>query len=139
MQGAEGWQLSTPPFLMYATLRASLEIVEQAGWDAIQAKGRLLNDYLWFMLSRVNTTVDPPVIQFITPSTAKDRGCQVSMLMKKRGKEIYNYLMKHGFMVDWREPDVIRLAPVPLYNTFEEIWRFTDALEKAIGFDGYLA
>jgi len=139
MQGAEGWQLSTPPFLMYATLRASLEIVEQAGWDAIQRKGRLLNDYLWFLLNRVNDTVDPPVIQFITPSTEKDRGCQVSMLMKQRGREIYNYLMQHGFMVDWREPDVIRLAPVPLYNTFEEVWRFADALEKAIGFDGYLA
>lgn len=139
MQGAEGWQLSTPPFLMYATLRASLEIVEQAGWEAIQEKRQLLNDYLWFMLNRVNNTVDPPLIRFITPQTPADRGCQVSMLMQQRGREIYNYLIKNGFIVDWREPDVIRLAPVPLYNTFEEVWHFADTLGKAISFDGYIA
>jgi kynureninase len=139
MQGAEGWQLSTPPFLMYATLRASLEIVEHAGWEAIQVKRELLNGYLWFMLNRVNKTVDPPVIRFITPQAPNDRGCQVSMLMKQRGKEIYNYLIKNGFIVDWREPDVIRLAPVALYNTFEEVWRFADTLEKAISFDGNIA
>ena len=139
MAGAEGWQLSTPPFLLYATLRSSLDIIQAAGWEKIQAKRKLLNEYLWFLLNRVNNAVEPAVIQFITPEAESEHGCQISMLMKTRGREIYDYLMKNGFMVDWREPDVIRLAPVALYNTFEEVWRFADALEKAILFDGYIA
>lgn len=139
MAGAEGWQLSTPPFLMYATLRSSLDLIHEAGWEKMQAKRKTLNDYLWYLLKRANQSVEPAVIHFITPDTDNDHGCQVSMLMKQRGRAIYEYLMTKGFMVDWREPDVIRLAPVPLYNTFEEVWRFADALEKAISFDGYIS
>src|SRR6218665_132731 len=139
MAGAEGWQLSTPPFLMYATLRSSLDLIREAGWGKMQAKRKTLNDYLWYLLKRASQTVEPAAIHFITPDTENDHGCQVSMLMKQRARAVYEYLMTKGFMVDWREPDVIRLAPVPLYNTYEEIWRFADALEKAISFDGYIA
>lgn len=139
MPGAEGWQLSTPPFLMYATLRASLEIIQDAGWAHIQTKRRTLNAYLWYLLKRANQSVEPAVIQFITPEEEDSHGCQISMLMKQRGRAIYEHLTKNGFMVDWREPDVIRLAPAPLYNTYEEVWRFADALEKAVSFDGYIS
>lgn len=139
MAGAEGWQLSTPSILLYASLRASLDIIQEAGWETIQAKRKTLNDYCWYMVKRANESLSPAVIEFITPTAEAERGCQISMLIKKRGRVIYEYLTKAGFMVDWREPDVIRLAPVPLYNTFEEVWRFADALEKAISFDGYIA
>lgn len=132
MPGAEGWQLSTPALFLYAAHRAALEIFEEAGWTAIRAKQKLLNNYLWFLLEEVNATASKRIIEFITPQNEKERGCQVSMLMLERGKEIYDSLMKQGIIVDWREPNVIRLAPVPLYNSFEEAWRFADALKKLI-------
>ena len=133
MPGAEGWQLSTPALFLYATHRASLEMFEEAGWQNIQVKSRLLNNYLWFLLEEVNAGSSKKIIEFITPQNEKERGCQVSMLMLERGKEIYDGLMKQGIMVDWREPNVIRLAPAPLYNSFAEVWRFADALRRLVG------
>jgi kynureninase len=132
MPGAEGWQLSTPSLLLYASHRAALEIVEEAGWENIQAKRKILNGYLWFLLQEINTAATKKIIEFITPLNEAERGCQVSMLMLERGKEIYDALIKEGFIVDWREPNVIRLAPVALYNTFTEIWRFADLLKKLV-------
>lgn len=132
MPGAEGWQLSTPALFLYAACRASLEIYENAGWKNILAKKKLLNNYLWFLLKQVNETSSKKIIEFITPQNEPERGCQVSMLMLERGKEIYDSLMQQGIMVDWREPNVIRLAPAPLYNSFEEVWRFADALGRLI-------
>lgn len=133
MPGAEGWQLSTPALFLYATHRASLEMFEEAGWQNIQVKSRLLNNYLWFLLEEVNAGSSKKIIEFITPQNEKERGCQVSMLMLERGKEIYDGLMKQGIMVDWREPNVIRLAPAPLYNSFAEVWRFADVLRRLVG------
>lgn len=133
MAGAEGWQLSTPALFLYATHRAALEIVEEAGWENIQAKRKLLNNYLWFLLNEINATSSKKIIEFITPQNETERGCQVSMLMLERGKEIYDGLMQQGIMVDWREPNVIRLAPTALYNSFEEVWKFGDALKKFVG------
>ena len=130
MPGAEGWQLSTPALFLYAAHRASLDIVEEAGWENIQTKQKQLTAYLWFLLNDVNQSTSKKVIEFITPQIEKDRGCQVSMLMLENGKAIYDGLMQQGIMVDWREPNVIRLAPVPLYNTFEEVWRFADTLKQ---------
>ncbi len=132
MAGAEGWQLSTPAFFLYATHRASLEIFEEAGWQNIQVKRKLLNNYLWFLLEEVNAASTKKIIEFITPQNEKEKGCQVSMLMLERGKEIYDGLMKQGVMVDWREPNVIRLTPVPLYNSFEEVWKFADTLRRLV-------
>ena len=121
---AEGWQLSTPSVLLYASHKAALQIFEEAGWENLQSRQRSLNNYLWFVLEELNRSSDEDVVEFITP---KDKGvisCQVSMLMLSRGKEIFEELGARGVMVDWREPNVIRIAPVPLYNTFEEVWRF---------------
>ena len=130
--GADGWQLSTPAFMLYSAHKASLEIFEEAGWEKIQAKKDLLNDWLWFLLSDVNNNAKNKTIEFITPQNKKERGCQVSMLMLQRGREIFNALAEAGIMADWREPNVIRIAPVPLYNTYEEIWRFANILSKLI-------
>ena len=132
MKGAEGWQLSTPSFILYASHKTALDIFEQAGWDKIKEKRKLLNDYLWFLLNAVNESASEKIIEFITPRDPAERGCQVSMLMLKRGREIFDALSKEGVMTDWREPNVIRIAPVPLYNTYEEVWRFADILKKII-------
>lgn len=129
---AEGWQLGTPPMLLYACHRAALDVVAEAGWDAIRQKQQLLTAYLWYVLDGVNSRQQQPVIEFITPRAEQEHGCQVSMHMLQRGKEIYDRLMQAGFFVDWREPSVIRLAPVPLYNTFEEVWRFGDCLKAIV-------
>lgn len=133
MPGAEGWQLSTPSLFLYAAHRAALEIFEEAGWSKILNKQKLLTGYLWFLLDEINNSANKRIIDFITPQNEKERGCQVSMLMLENGKEIYDSLMKQGVFTDWREPNVIRLAPVPLYNTFEEVWHFADKLKTLIG------
>jgi kynureninase len=127
---AEGWQLSTPSLLLYASHKAALDIFEEAGWENLQAKSLLLSDYLWFVLDEVNQSSS--VFEFITPRKESERGCQVSMLVRQRGREIFNRLTKHEIMADWREPDVIRIAPVPLYNTFQEVWTFGNIMKSII-------
>jgi kynureninase len=132
MPGAQGWQVSTPGMFLYAAHRAALEIFGEAGWKNILKKQKELTAYLWFLLDEINNSASKKIIEFITPRNESERGCQVSMLMLENGKETYNALMKEGMFTDWREPNVIRLAPVPLYNTFEEVWRFTDTLKTLI-------
>jgi len=129
---AEGWQLSTPSMLLYASHKAALDIFEEAGIEKLEAKRKLLNAYLWFLLNEVNSHAPAKIIEIITPVQETERGCQVSMLMLKDGKKIYDELTKAGVMVDWREPNVIRLAPVPLYNSFEEVWQFTNILQQIL-------
>lgn len=132
MPGAEGWQLSTPAVLLYAAHRAALEIVQDAGWDRIQDKRMHLNSFLWDLLEELDLETGGEKIRFITPADPAARGCQVSMLMLKNGKSVYNKLMEEGFIVDWREPDVIRFAPVALYNTYTEVWRFVTRLRELL-------
>jgi kynureninase len=133
MPGAQGWQVSTPAMFLYAAHRAALEIFEEAGWKNILTKQKKLTGYLWFLLDEINNSSSKKIIEFITPRNENERGCQVSMLMLENGREIYNSLMKEGIFTDWREPNVIRLAPVPLYNTFEEAWFFCDKLRTLMG------
>jgi len=132
VQSAEGWQLSTPSLLLYASHKASLEIFAEAGMERLQAKRKLLNNYLWFILDEVNNRSSKKIMEFITPRNEDERGCQVSILMLEKGKAIYEGLMKAGIIVDWREPNVIRLAPVPLYNSFEEVWKFGEVISGLI-------
>jgi kynureninase len=129
---AEGWQLSTPSILLYASHKAALQIFDEAGWENLQAKQRSLNNYLWFVLDELNRSSGKNVIEFITPKNTEEASCQVSMLMLKRGKEIFEELGRQGVMVDWREPNVIRIAPVPLYNTFEEIFQFGNIVQSIL-------
>jgi kynureninase len=123
---AEGWQLSTPSILLYAAHKAALGIFEQASMPALHSKRLQLNNYAWWLLQQL------PVKNFtiLTPANAAERGCQLSLLMHRNGKAVYDALMQDGFITDWREPDVIRFASVPLYNTFEEVWRFIDLLKR---------
>jgi kynureninase len=127
---AEGWQLSTPSLLLYACHLAALKEFEEAGWDKILQKQKKLNAYVWYLLNELNTAQAEQVINILTPP--QERGCQVSLLMLKNGKAVYDGLMKKGIIVDWREPDVIRLAPVPLYNSFEDVWIFYAAMKELL-------
>lgn len=129
---AEGWQLSTPSLLLYASHKAALDIFEKAGWENILKKQKLLTGYLWFLLDEVNQSLPGKWVEFITPRNEKERGCQVSLLMLQKGREVFDALTKAGVMADWREPDVIRLAPVPLYNSFEEVWQFANILRQIL-------
>ena len=92
----------------------------------------MLNAYLWFLLDEVNNSLDNRIIEYITPRKKEERGCQVSVLMLEKGKEVFDELTTEGVMVDWREPNVIRLAPVPLYNSFEEVWQFANILRQIL-------
>ena len=123
---AEGWQLSNAPVLSMAAHKASLDIFAEAGMENIVAKGQLLSDYLRFIIEQINITLDEPMIEIITPKDA--RGCQVSMLIKQRGKEVFDALKTHGILADWREPNVIRVAPVALYNSFTDVLQFGEIL-----------
>jgi len=125
---AEGWQLSTPSLLLYACHKAALKIFDDAGWENVQSKRRLLNNYLWSVLDDTIRTSSFKKMEVITPRNEQERGCQVSLLFRQKGKEVFDELTKRGIMADWREPDVIRIAPVPLYNNFEEVWRFGNTL-----------
>jgi kynureninase len=126
---AEGWQVSNAPILSMAAHKASLDVFEEAGFDNLLAKGKELSDYLFFVIDSINAGKEK-VIEVITPRDAK--GCQVSMLMLKNGREVFNALKEHGVMADWREPNVIRIAPVPLYNTFADIYWFGEILRRAL-------
>jgi kynureninase len=129
---AEGWQLSTPSLLLYASHKAALDVFEGAGWENLQTKQKLLNSYLWFLLDEIDRSSSQKTIEFITPRTEKERGCQVSILLHEQGREIFDSLKSNGVMTDWREPNVIRIAPVPLYNTFEEVWKFDKIIQSVL-------
>ncbi len=130
MEGADGWQLSNVPVLSGAAHLASLKLFEEAGMFKLRNKSILLTGYLHSLLNEI----DPRSVKFelITPSNPKDRGCQLSILMKKNGKKVFNALMKKGIFTDWREPDVIRAAPVPMYNSFEDVYKFANTLSQVI-------
>jgi kynureninase len=127
---AEGWQLSNAPVLSMAAHKASLKIFMEAGIDRLALKSGLLTGYLFFLLDDINRQRHHKVIELITPRNA--HGCQVSLLMLEKGKEIFDALINEGVIADWREPNVIRIAPVPLYNTFEDLWRFGDIIRTIL-------
>ncbi len=131
MEGADGWQLSNFPIISGAAQLASLEIFEKAGINNLRRKSLLLTGYLESLLKSIHNYQDHFTI--ITPADQDERGCQLSLLMNKKGRKIFDKITKAGVIADWREPDVIRVAPVPLYNTFEEVLRFVEIFKVAIG------
>jgi len=129
---AEGWQLSNAPVLSMAALKASLNIFDEAGIYNLHEKRKMLTLYVHFVLNDINKRLHKKVIEIITPSRENEHGCQVSMFMLQKGKQIFNVLTAEGIFTDWREPNVIRIAPVPLYNTFEDIWHFGNVIETIL-------
>jgi kynureninase len=129
---AEGWQLSNAPVFSMAVHKASLDIFEEAGMDRLIKKSKALTDYLFFILDEINKSSAEKFIEIITPRKENKHGCQVSMLMQKDGKKIFEELKKQGVIADWREPNVIRIAPVPLYNSFEDVFRFGEIIKTFV-------
>jgi kynureninase len=130
---AEGWQLSNAPVLSMAAHKASLDIFEETGMEKLHKKRKLLSAYLHFILQDINKGQHKKLVEVITPVDEKQRGCQASMFMLEKGKEIFDELNKQAVIADWREPNVIRVAPVPLYNRFEDIWRFGEIVTGIYG------
>ena len=124
---AEGWQLSNAPVLSMAAHKAALDIFEEAGIENLITKGQKLSDYLIFIIDELNQSSEKKLIEIITPRNEK--GCQVSLLMLERGKDVFDALKQNGILADWREPNVIRIAPVPLYNSFEDVWKFGEIVK----------
>jgi kynureninase len=122
---ADGWQISNPPILSMAPLRASLAIFQEAGMEALRQKSIKLTNYLQFLLE--NGGAGEP-FNTITPREASERGCQLSIQAREHPKELFAKLEAAGVKCDFREPNVIRAAPTPLYNTFHEVWRFANIL-----------
>ena len=125
MEGAAGWQLSNAQIFPMAIHKASLEIFDEAGIENLRKKSELLTGYLYFILADYKEHLN-----VITPETAADRGCQLSIIVKEDGKKLFDYLESKGILPDWREPNVIRMSPIPLYNTFEDVYRIGVALKS---------
>ena len=129
---AEGWQLSNAPVLSMAAHKASVDIFDEAGMPALVKKGKAMSGYLQFILEEMNAQSGTKVVEVITPKNESERGCQVSLLMLVRGKEVFKTLMDRGVIADWREPNVIRVAPVPMYNKFEDVWMFGQIIKEVL-------
>jgi kynureninase len=128
MTGADGWQISNAQILASAAHLASLEIFSAAGMDQLREKSLQLTAYLQYLLK--NADPDGHLFKIITPEDPHQRGCQLSLLMQRDGKAIFDRLSKNGVIADWREPNVIRFAPVPLYNSFEDVYRVVEIVNS---------
>ncbi len=130
MYGADGWQLANAPILLMAVHKASLTIFDEAGMERITEKSKKLTGFLEFLLQDEPLLQDH--IQIITPANPAERGCQLSLLVKSQGKNLFEKISRAGVIADWREPNAIRLAPVPLYNTFKEVYTVVQLIMKSV-------
>jgi kynureninase len=128
MAGAEGWQLSNPPILALAPLRASMEIFSEAGMERLRAKSVSLTTYMEFLLRQNNS----PKFSIITPCEPERRGAQLSIRLADLGRDICDRLAVDGVIGDWREPDTFRVAAVPLYNSYRDVFRFVEKFTAAL-------
>ncbi len=128
LPGAEGWQLSNPPILSMAAIKASLHIFDTIGIEELTKKSKKLTGYFEYLLKELNNEH----ISIITPSNPDERGCQLSIQVKNADKSLHEKLTQSGVISDWREPDVIRCAPVPLYNSFQDIYHMVDRLKNIL-------
>jgi len=128
---ADGWQVSNPPILAMAPLRASLAIFDEAGgMEPIREKSIRLTSYLQFLLESEAGEHSKKRYMVVTPRNTNERGSQLSIQVQEHPKELFNKLESTGVICDFREPNVIRVAPTPLYNTFHEVWRFAEILNQ---------
>ena len=133
MEGAEGWQLSNVPVLGMAAMKASLDIFAEAGMPALRRKSETLTGYLEFTIDRLAKDCPDAGIGLITPRNPAERGCQISIDVAGRGKKLCDDLIAAGVFADFREPCIIRMAPVPLYNSFEDVQAFGSIMRGLLG------
>jgi kynureninase len=131
VQGANGWQVSNLPILSLAPYLASVHMFDKVGMDALIDKRDKITSYLEFILKEIDAEVDSN-FEIITPSNPSERASQLSVFLHGEGRPLFDYLMQHGVITDWREPNVIRLAPVPLYCSFEDMYEFGQILKQGI-------
>lgn len=129
--GAEGWQLSNAPVFAMAPHLASLEIFHDVGMEKLRSKSLKLTSFLEKLVGVVSEA-NGAKLEIITPTEPENRGCQLSLLTHGYGKEVFDYLQENGVFADWREPNVIRIAPVPMYNSYMDCYHFADLLNKAL-------
>lgn len=127
---AEAWQLSTAPMMLMAAHKASLEIFEEVGFENLLIKQKKLSAFAFELLNELNE--GEKYFSIITPQNIEERGCQISISVHNNGKQIFDELSKNGIMADWREPNVIRIAPVPMYNSFGDVHFFAVTLKRLL-------
>jgi kynureninase len=128
LPGAEGWQLSNPPILSMAAIKASLDMFNKVGIKKLVEKSKKLTGYFEFLIHELNDKH----IKIITPQNPEERGCQLSIQVKNADKSLHHKLTQAGVISDWRDPDVIRCAPVPLYNSFQDVYHLVDTLKTIL-------
>ena len=128
MPGAEGWQLSNPPILSMAAILASLDLFDEVGMEKLREKSIKLTGYFEYLINEIDTDR----IKIITPKNQNERGCQLSIQVKNADKSLHQQLMNRNVITDWREPDVIRCAPVPLYNSFKDVYTMVTILKELL-------
>ncbi|WP_339700470.1 kynureninase [uncultured Roseivirga sp.] len=128
MPGADGWQLSNVNVISTASHLAALELFDEVGIEKLRKKSLKLTGYLEFLIKDI--AGDSGIFEIITPSDPEQRGCQLSIFFHKDGRRLFDALAAAGVIADWREPNVIRIAPVPLYNRFEDVYQFAHILKK---------
>lgn len=131
VRGANGWQVSNLPVLSLAPYLASVEMFDEVGMPALIQKRDCITSYLEFILHEIDKEVDS-TFEVITPSEPAERACQLSVYLHGEGRSLFEYLMKNGVITDWREPNVIRLAPVPFYCSYEDMYEFGQILKQGI-------
>lgn len=132
-KGAAGWQVSTSPIMLLALHKAALDIFEEAGGIVpLRKKSEALTAYLEFVIGEVNKASGDEIFKIITPKDKQARGCQLSIVCKQNARTTFNYLTENGVIGDWREPNVIRISPVPLYNSFTQVFEFGRILSEAV-------
>ena len=131
IESADGWQISNLPILSLAPYLASVELFDEVGMDKILAKRNQITSYLEFILQEIDKEVQGN-FEIITPINQEERACQLSVFFHGEGRSLFEYLMKNGVVTDWREPNVIRFAPVPLYTSYEDMYHFGQILKNGI-------
>ncbi len=132
VHGADGWQVSNLPILSLAPYLASVEMFAEVGMDKLITKRNLITSYLEFILHEIDKELEGADFEILTPSNQEERGCQLSVYLHGQGRELFDRLMKNGVITDWREPNVIRLAPAPFYCSFEDMYEFGQILKQLI-------
>lgn len=132
VHGADGWQVSNLPVLSLAPYLASAEMFAEVGMEKLIKKRDQITSYLEFILHEIDSEIPGTEFEIITPKNKEERACQLSVFLHGQGRNLFDYLMSNGVITDWREPNVIRLAPVPLYCSFEDMYKFGQILKEGI-------
>ena len=130
--GADGWQVSNLPILSLAPYLASVDLFAEVGMEKLIRKRNQITSYLEFILHKIDAEIEGTEFEIITPTNQAERACQLSVFFHGQGKSLFDYLMKNGVITDWREPNVIRLAPVPFYCSYEDMYEFGQILKRGI-------